>query len=171
MRGRFARRFGSSGLPSLVLALAFAGGAVFLFKPNSPSLEGRVHVVDGDTIHLDEAKIRLKGIDAPEMAQSCLRSGRSYACGDQARQALIELVSGSRVQCRASGRDRYRRILARCTANGSDIGARMVEDGWAVSYGRDYEPEEARAAGRGAGLWSGEFERPQDWRRRRSGRG
>ena len=171
MRGRFARLFGASGLPSLVLALAFAGGAVFLFKPDSPSLEGRVHVVDGDTIHLDEAKIRLKGIDAPEMAQSCLRSGRSYSCGDVARRALIELVSGSRVQCRASGRDRYRRILARYTVNGSDIGARMVEDGWAVSYGRDYEPEEARAASRRAGLWSGEFERPQEWRRQKSGRG
>lgn len=171
MQGSFTRRFGSSGLPSLVLALALAGGAVFLFKPDSPSLEGRVHVVDGDTIHLDEAKIRLKGIDAPEMEQSCRRSGRSYACGDEARRALTELVSGSRVQCRASGRDRYRRILARCTANGSDIGARMVEDGWAVSYGGEYETEEQRAASRGAGLWSGEFERPQDWRRRKSGRG
>ena len=168
MRGLFGRRFGSSGLPSLVLALAFAGGAVFLFKPDSPSLEGRDHVVDGDTIHLDEAKIRLKGIDAPEMAQSCLRAGRSYACGDQARQALIELVSGSRVQCRASGRDRYQRVLARCTVNGTDIGTRMVESGWAVSYGRDYSSEESRAQSRSAGLWEGEFERPQDWRRHRS---
>jgi endonuclease YncB( thermonuclease family) len=171
MRGRFGGRSGSGGIQSLILALALAGGAVIASKPNGRSLEGRVHVVDGDTIHLDEAKIRLKGIDAPEMEQSCLRSGRTYACGDVARRALIELVSGSRVQCRASGRDRYRRILARCTVNGSDIGARMVEDGWAVSYGRDYEPEEARAAGRRAGLWSGEFESPQDWRRQKSGRG
>jgi endonuclease YncB( thermonuclease family) len=170
MRRRFPRRSGSGGI-SLVLALALAGGAIWVLKPNDRSLDGRVHVVDGDTIHLNEAKIRLKGIDAPEMEQSCRRSGRSYACGDVARRALIDLVSGSQVQCRASGRDRYQRILARCTVNGRDVGARMVEDGWAVSYGRDYEAEEARAADRGAGLWSGEFERPQDWRRHRSDRG
>jgi endonuclease YncB( thermonuclease family) len=167
MRRSF-RRFG--GIRSLVLALALAAGAGLALKPDGRSLEGRVHVVDGDTIHLGDAKIRLKGIDSPEMEQTCSRSGRSYACGDEARRALVELVGGAPVQCRASGRDRYQRILARCTVNGTDIGTRMVESGWAVSYGRDYEREEARAAGRGVGLWAGEFERPQDWRRQRSGR-
>jgi endonuclease YncB( thermonuclease family) len=127
-------------------------------------------VVDGDTIHVNDTKIRLKGIDAPEMAQVCSRSAHSYSCGEVARRALIDLVSKAQVQCRAAGRDRYQRVLARCTVNGSDIGARMVEEGWAVSYGRDYEREEARARSRAAGLWSGEFERPQDWRRENSGR-
>jgi endonuclease YncB( thermonuclease family) len=168
MRGHAV--FGSGAI-SLVLALALAAGAMMLFRTSDRSLGGRVHVVDGDTIHLNEAKIRLKGIDAPEMDQSCLRSGRSYPCGNAARRALIDLVSGSPVQCRASGRDRYQRVLARCTVNGRDIGARMVEEGWAVSYGRDYETEEARASRRGAGIWAGEFERPQEWRRHKSGRG
>jgi len=164
----FRSRFG--GAQSLVVALALAGGAVVALKPSERALEGRAHVVDGDTINLNDIKIRLKGIDAPEMEQTCSRSGRSYSCGDVARRALIALVSGQIVQCRASGHDRYQRVLARCTVQGNDIGARMVEEGWALSYGRDYESEEARARSRSAGLWSGEFERPQDWRKDRSGR-
>lgn len=162
------RRSRGSGIQSLVIALALAGGAGLALKPNGRALEGRAHVTDGDTIRIGDAKIRLKGIDTPEMEQSCSRSGRSYSCGDVARRQLIDLVSGEIVRCRAQGRDRYGRVLARCQVNGRDIGAQMVEEGWAVSYGRDYEREEARARSRGAGLWSGSFERPQDWRRRRS---
>ena len=121
-----------------------------MLKPSGRSLEGRAQVTDGDTIRIGEARIRIKGIDAPEMEQRCSRAGRTYACGETARRALIDLVSGETVRCRAAGRDRYQRILARCTVNGRDIGARMVEDGWAVSYGRDYDPEETRARSRSA---------------------
>nr|WP_281432996.1 thermonuclease family protein [Microvirga terrestris] len=131
-------------------------------------MEGRAQVTDGDTIRIGEARIRLKGIDAPEMEQRCSKDGRSYACGVSARRALIDLVSGETVRCRAIGRDRYQRILARCTVHGIDIGTQMVENGWALSYGRDYDTEEARAHERGLGLWEGEFERPQDWRREHS---
>ncbi|WP_243367647.1 thermonuclease family protein [Microvirga solisilvae] len=161
------RRSRSSGLQSLIIALALAGGSVVVLKPDGRGLEGRAHVTDGDTIHIGDAKIRLKGIDAPEMDQTCFRSGRSYRCGDVARRALIDIVSGENVQCRAAGRDRYQRILARCNVKGADIGARMVEEGWAVSYGRDYDLQEMRAQSRRAGIWAGEFERPQDWRRSR----
>ncbi|WP_457092275.1 thermonuclease family protein [Microvirga sp. P5_D2] len=162
------RRFGKSGIQSLIIALALAGGAGIALKPNGRSLEGRVQVTDGDTIRMGDTRIRIKGVDAPEMAQTCTRDRRSYRCGDVARRALIDIISGQEVQCRASGRDRYRRILARCTVGGVDIGARMVEQGWAVSYGRDYDVQELRAQSRSAGLWSGEFERPQDWRRQRA---
>jgi endonuclease YncB( thermonuclease family) len=162
------RRSGRSGITSLILALALAGGAGLVLKPNDRTLEGRAQVTDGDTIRIGEARIRLKGIDAPEMEQRCSRAGRSYACGETARRVLIELVSAKNVRCRAAGRDRYRRILARCTVGGKDIGTQMVESGWAVSYGRDYDAEEARAQERGVGLWEGAFERPQDWRREHS---
>ncbi|WP_114945457.1 thermonuclease family protein [Microvirga calopogonii] len=162
------RRSRSSGITSLIVALALAGGAGLAMKPNGRSLEGRAQVTDGDTIRIGETRIRLKGIDAPEIRQQCSRSGRSYSCGETSRRALIDLVSGETVRCRAAGRDRYQRVLARCIVNGLDIGARMVEDGWAVSYGRDYDSEETRARNRSAGLWEGNFERPQDWRRRNS---
>lgn len=164
------RRSGGSGLPSLVIALALAAGSVIALKPGSRTLEGRASITDGDTIRIGGTRIRLKGIDAPEMKQTCSRSGRTYRCGDAARRALVDIVSGESVQCRSSGRDRYRRVLARCSVKGSDIGVRMVEEGWAVSYGRDYDLQETRARSRAAGLWAGEFERPQEWRRSHAGR-
>ena len=166
-----SRRLLPSGITSLVLALALAGGVWLVLKPSGRALEGQARVTDGDTIRIGETRIRLKGVDAPEMEQRCSRSGRSYACGETARQALIGLVSGETVRCRASGRDRYKRVLARCTVDGRDIGAQLVEAGWAVSYGRDYDSEEARAQRRSAGLWEGDFERPQSWRRQHRGRG
>ena len=166
-----SRRSRPSGITSVILELALAGGAGLVVKPNGRALEGRAQVTDGDTIRIGETRIRLKGVDAPEMEQRCTRSRRSYACGETARQALIELVSGETVRCRASGRDRYKRVLARCTVDGRDVGAQMVEAGWAVSYGRDYDSEEARAQRRSAGLWEGDFERPQIWRRQHRGRG
>jgi endonuclease YncB( thermonuclease family) len=168
---RLRRRSGPSGITSLIMALALAGGAAVVMKPNDRKLAGWAQITDGDTIRIGEARIRLKGIDAPEMEQRCSRAGRSYACGETARRALIDLVSGENVRCRAAGRDRYQRILARCKVEGKDIGTQMVESGWAVSYGRDYDAEEARAQERGVGLWEGEFERPQDWRRENASRG
>jgi endonuclease YncB( thermonuclease family) len=167
-RGFRPRRSSRSGLSSLFLALALAGGAAFIFKPSGRSLEGRAHAVDGDTIRIGDNRLRLRGIDSPEMRQSCYRGNQPYFCGEMARNALIGMILHQQVQCRSSGRDRYKRLLVRCTAGGNDLNARMVEEGWAVSYGRDYEAEEARARSRSAGLWAGRFQRPQEWRRQNS---
>jgi endonuclease YncB( thermonuclease family) len=128
-------------------------------------VEGAVHVVDGDSLRLGGTDIRLKGIDAPELHQTCRRAGRPYACGQVAREGLLALVSHRRVRCRVTGRDRYGRSLARCEASAADLGATLVGQGLAVSYG-DYAREEASARSRSAGLWAGEFERPDLWRRR-----
>jgi endonuclease YncB( thermonuclease family) len=39
------------------------------------SLMGEVRVIDGDTLVVNEEKIRLYGIDVPEMKQVCYREG------------------------------------------------------------------------------------------------
>ncbi len=36
--------------------------------------------------------------------------------------------------CEDLGRDRYKRIIARCTVAGVDLGEWMVAQGWAVAY-------------------------------------
>lgn len=47
--------------------------------------QGSVYVVDGDTFHMEGQKIRVWGIDAVELHQTCLKSGQSYECGKAAR--------------------------------------------------------------------------------------
>ncbi len=74
----------------------------------------------------------------------------------------------ARVTCDDLGRDRYKRIIARCTVAGEDMGAWMVLQGWALAYRRyslDYVDEEVDAQAVRRGIWAGEFVRPWEWRR------
>lgn len=126
-------------------------------------------VTDGDGLHQAGERVRLWGIDAPELDQECKRNGMAYRCGEQARDALVALVAAGDVRCEPVDRDRYGRTVARCSVNGLDLGAEMVRLGWAVDYRRYSRgiyagmEREARAAKRG--LWAGEFVTPSQWRR------
>jgi len=90
--------------------------------------------VDGDTLRCSNlGLVRLIGIDAPEMAGHC-RPGRTCTPGDgvASAHALGRLIAGRNVACSIENRDRYGRILARCTAVGRDLSCAMVQGGWAV---------------------------------------
>lgn len=155
-----------------LLDFALAGGLLFaliflvarLDRAREVTHGGAPVVNDGDSLTLDGVRIRLKGIDAPELHQDCTVRGKPYSCGRQARDALQSLVRGGQVQCRGTDEDQYGRLLAICTAGTVNLNAAMVEAGWALAYG-DYETLEARARAARKGVWTGEFERPRDWRR------
>ncbi len=166
-RGRL-RLAADLGLAVLLFFL-LAALAVRLEDKRTRVEQGAAFVVDGDTLALGGRRIRLVGIDAPEYAQTCRRAGADYACGRLARQALVEAVAGRPVSCSGSRLDRYGRLLGDCRAGEVDLNRAQVAAGWAVAYG-DFEAEERAARAAGLGLWAGEFERPQDWRRRHEGR-
>lgn len=129
--------------------------------------EGTAVVIDGDSLELGAEHVRLRGIDAPEFRQLCTaRGGLDYACGVQARGALVRLVGAGPVTCSGTRRDRYGRLLADCIAGGRNLNRELVLQGWAVAYG-DFDAEEASAKARGAGIWAGTFVTPQQWRRDR----
>ncbi|MBY5333006.1 thermonuclease family protein [Rhizobium leguminosarum] len=125
---------------------------------------GAFHAADGDSLTSGDERLRLEGIDAPELNQSCERAGKAWACGRAAREALQDMVLASGTLCRGSRRDRYDRLLVICRSGaGDDINATMVRRGMAISYG-DYGKEEAEARAQKIGLWAGTFERPRDVR-------
>ncbi|WP_339950002.1 thermonuclease family protein [uncultured Albimonas sp.] len=132
-------------------------------------LEGPAEVTDGDTIKIDGRRIRLLEIDAPEAAQTCRdASGSVYACGKASTRALEALIDGAKVSCAWEEIDRYDRPLARCDANGRDLGRAMIAAGQAVIYrGRPelYGDAEAQAKAEKLGMWSGPFATPWDYRR------
>ena len=68
-------------------------------------------VTDGDTIRCGDERIRLTGIDAPEI-QGC-RKGRVCVAGDgqASKRSLERAVAGSRLSLRRLGTDRYGRTL------------------------------------------------------------
>lgn len=158
---------GRLGLAVLLLAAALAWKLWPAVRPWLAAEEtrgGHLHVGDGDSLALDGVRFRLLGIDAPELHQTCTRAGEIHPCGREARDHLLRLIAGREVVCAWSHLDRYGRRLGRCRAGSTDLNAEMVRGGWAVAYG-GYEREEAEAEAAGRGLWSGDFVRPEDWRR------
>ena len=130
-------------------------------------LAGRARVIDGDTIEVGSARIRLFGVDAPESTQSCVVGSRPWPCGRRATRALAGRIDGRSVACEERDRDRYGRIVAVCRHDGQDVNAWLVREGWALAYrrySRAYVDEEAAAKAARRGVWRGEFVPPWDWR-------
>lgn len=86
-------------------------------------------VVDGDTIRCRNlpARVRLVGIDAPELPGHC-NPGRRCVRGNgaAAKRMLIALVHGQRVTVRPLSRDRYDRIVGQVFINGRDASCAMI---------------------------------------------
>jgi len=151
-------------------AVTVTRGAVY-HPPAASTLAGFATVIDGDTLRIGGEKIRISGIDAPELQQNCRDAqGRDWACGRAARQRMAALIHGREVSCTARGRDRYGRMLAVCAAGGTaDLGGALVRAGYALDYRRytsDYLAAEHAARAERRGIWQGKFEPPEDWRRR-----
>ena len=171
-RPRRGRPFGALDLArgaAMITGLLVALAALDLaLRWNEDVLVGHPRVIDGDSLELAGENIRLAGLDAPERAQRCTDArGHSYGCGTAATDYLTFLIDGAEVTCRGRGRDRYRRLIGVCRANGVDLSVEMIRRGWAVAYLGDLDAVEGEARERGVGLWAGSFERPADWRRAR----
>lgn len=131
-------------------------------------VQGTATASDGDSLRLGGHRIRLEGIDAPEIGQTCRRGEATWDCGGEAHERLKSLVRGIATACRLHGNDRYGRELGVCEAGQRDLGREMVLSGYAVSYGR-YQNEEDEAREGRVGIWSGHFVRPQAWRQSNGG--
>lgn len=92
-----------------------------------------VSVTDGDTFRCDGIRVRMYGIDAPELEGHC-RPGRQCVEGDPIASArnLERLVAGHAVACNAVDVDRYGRTVGHCYAGGVDLSCAQVKDGFAV---------------------------------------
>jgi len=152
-------------LLGLVVLGALAFGLTRLQLPVAP-LTGRAEAIDGDTLRMGSVRVRLMGLDAPELDQTCTRAdGSEWSCGSEAKAALAVRLRAGAIDCARYGRDIYGRTLAKCSAGGADLAADMVRAGWAVSDD-DYLYESAAARAQQLGIWSGRFDHPIDWRRR-----
>ena len=141
------------------------------------TIHGRVvHVCDGDTIVLHHGfwrtRIRLAGIDAPELEQDY---------GRESLRVLRQAVEGRRVTAHVIDNDRYRRVVARIELDGMDVGLMMIREGLAWPYYHylpNLDPTDAdaykaarfRARREHRGLWSSpQPEAPWKWRERQRG--
>ena len=129
-----------------------------------PPVSGAARAGDGDSFRLGDDRVRLLGLDAPELTQDCTTTeGRTWPCGRAARDRMAELLAQGAVDCRPEDTDQYGRLLATCMVAGRDLGGIMVGEGLAVSAGR-YWTEEASARDDRLGIWAGNFEASRTWR-------
>ncbi len=90
------------------------------------TLRGRCYAIDGDTIVIARTKIRLAGIDAPEL---------DHPWGQKSKWALVRLCKGREVTAQLSQEFSYDRKVATCyLSDGRDLGAELVKMGLALDW-------------------------------------
>jgi endonuclease YncB( thermonuclease family) len=141
---------------------------IFIYTINSLVI-GYAHIVDGDTLHIGEHKIRLYGIDAVEKKQKCeTQENEDWDCGLEAKRYLEKLVQSKRVVCWKMDRDRYTREVSICyNSELKSLNAEMVKAGYAVAYTRYssfYIADEEKAKTYKQGIWKGKFIIPERYR-------
>ena len=150
----------------------------FLFQTAQASeIIGFPKVIDGDTLRIKSYKIRLEGIDAPEMKQICKKPylqiiifnfQKNYNCGQLSKKKLANKIANKKVKCLVSGKDRYKRYLAKCLKGSINLNKWMVRNGYAIAYrkySKLYVLDENFAKEEKLGLWEGTFTRPEKWRK------
>lgn len=148
---------------------------IFLFAviaaPSFSAPNGSVRVIDADTIDVGGVRVRLFGIDAPEMGQPCTADGRRWDCGAWTRDAVRNRFEGTYARCDERDIDRYGRVVAVCLVDGQDMGQLIVHSGlaWAFRrYSENYDLDEKAAAVADRGLWAVEVQIPSEFRAARA---
>ncbi len=149
-----------------------------LFLLGSPAfaltqtLQGTVtRVSDGDTLQIvttsngrssKPIKLRIQGIDAPEICQTG---------GKAARDALRARLLQQSVSFTTQARDQFGRVIARVEHRGQDVGAWLVSHGhaWSDAYRSNpgpYATEQLTAQKNALGLWAQRPTlEPKQWRK------
>lgn len=147
--------------------LLVVGLALTPLSVSAQDISGAGRTIDGDSLDMAGIVVRLYGVDAPELNQTCAREGQSWACGKEASAKLAHLVNGAELRCEQRDIDDYDRIVATCTAREVDLGQAMVAAGLAVAlpqFSDRYLGAEARAKAMKLGIWNSDFQRPADYR-------
>lgn len=151
-----------------MMLLAATALMVLNGAPSHADLYGNAEVIDGNTLLVGGQRVRLYGVDAPELQQTCDWAEKVVKCGTMSRSVVLDLVAGvERVSCKTRGRDYRGWWIAICYADGWDIGRVMVDKGWALAdrnQSLNYVRTEHRAKNAKRGLWRGQFDPPWVWR-------
>ena len=145
------------------------------FALSVQSWASELRIIDADTLVLNGVKVRLNGIDAPEMRQNCEDINlKIYDCGVASKRALqnfIQTRPDEMVQCQYIGKDAYGRMIGDCSSGNININMWLVENGWALAYrkySKKYVENENSAQHNLAGIWSGKFDCEMERKLRRT---
>ncbi|WP_207541062.1 thermonuclease family protein [Sabulicella rubraurantiaca] len=123
---------GMRGLLFPLILLGFALGAwLATQRPAPDSAFLSCTATDGDTLRCGAERVRLLGLDAPEMSGRCVDEERRARA---ARDRLAALAQGG-VRLARDGEDRYGRTLANAfDREGRDLSHILIREGHARPY-------------------------------------
>ncbi|MGC4096900.1 MAG: thermonuclease family protein [Nitrospira sp.] len=81
----------------------------------------QVRAVDGDTIRVGGERVRLRGIDTPEMSEFE---------GPAAKRRLEELLRSGSIRIVPHGRDVYDRLIADVFVNEQNVAQTLIAEGY-----------------------------------------
>ncbi len=143
---------------------------------NYSLISGKPKIIDGDTVKINDKKIRFSGIDAPESfffgkTQICILNNINIFCGKLSKEKLIEKIGNSKIDCKIEkNKDQYNRLIGECFINNESLSVFMVKNGYAFDYTKyskgKFREYQEYAKNSSLGLWKMQFEYPWIWRKK-----
>ena len=121
----------------MIFKFLFAFVFILFFYNNlfaAELINGNTKIIDGDTLHIGKYKIRLHGIDAPELNQNCLFNDKVWNCGKESKKFLINFINNKKISCKLIDKDRYKRHIGICFKDKINLNKKIVQEGWAIAY-------------------------------------
>ncbi|WP_420864901.1 nuclease [Bartonella schoenbuchensis] len=159
-------------------------GSSQLHKENTPAYSGAIQVTSGVTFKMitpvDEIwrkriirRVQLYGVESCEPRQFALRNGVQWPCGFFVTAWLVSKTIDKNVTCKQA-RVVKQIHYAQCFVDGVDIASLGLSEGMMLlpkdqhnfPSPAHYKELQFSAQKAKIGLWSGDFEHPEDWRRR-----
>ena len=162
----------SLNLSRLIIITIFS--ISFSYSNEKNIIKGKAIVMDGDTIKINDERIRFSGIDAPESyfrgrKQTCIEDNKKVFCGEISKEKLIEKIGNNSVNCKIEkNKDKYKRSVGECFIKEESLSVFMVRNGYAFDWpyyskGKFANDQEYARMNK-LGFWNTKFEYPWIWR-------
>ena len=162
----------SLNLSRLIIITIFS--ISFSYSNEKNITKGKAIVMDGDTIKINDERIRFSGIDAPESyfrgrKQTCIEDNKKVFCGEISKEKLIEKIGNNSVNCKIEkNKDKYKRSVGECFIKEESLSVFMVRNGYAFDWpyyskGKFANDQEYAKINK-LGIWNMKFEYPWEWK-------
>ena len=157
-----------SWLKVLVKTVALATlGSILITISEQGQVKGTAKAIKGDVIEIDRQRIKLYGIEAPELEQLCYIKSKPWHCGLAAKQRLAKKIADKSLTCLKREQKKDNMPLAECFVEKENLNAWLVGQGWAIADrqdSRNFISHEIIAQRNLKGIYQSEFLKPSLWR-------
>ncbi|HBC08651.1 MAG TPA: hypothetical protein DC046_13890 [Rhodospirillaceae bacterium] len=159
-----------------VISVLFAGLTMVSVPAAAGELAGRACVIDGETLMLGGKRrhtkceggdiVKLWGVAAFKLKQTCDHGGRAVLCGRYSAAMLQEKIKTAEIRCEEKATAFGGITIAECFVGADNINQHMVANGFALANRKDterYTGYEAQAKAQNKGMWVTKFTPPWDY--------